>query len=208
MSTELNEKQIQILHVAEKLFAEKGFDGTSIRNISKEAGINIAMVSYYFGSKEKMLEQLLLYRSSNLKMQLDNLQKEDIAPLEKINKLIELYINRIYTNRCIYQIVHSELSNNRRAIDLKSFTDVKRKNLDSIKKIIAVGQDAGVIRKDVNVTLIPATILGTFFQFQTNRPFYEELLDLKTDEAFDNYVKNELTIHIKQTIKALLTHEI
>ncbi|MGK4569036.1 TetR/AcrR family transcriptional regulator [Flavobacterium sp. 3HN19-14] len=32
---ELNEKQIRILQVAEKLFAEKGFDGTSIRNISK-----------------------------------------------------------------------------------------------------------------------------------------------------------------------------
>ena len=56
----LNDKQLQILLVAEKLFAEKGFDGTSIRNIAKEAGINIAMVSYYFGSKEKMLEALIL----------------------------------------------------------------------------------------------------------------------------------------------------
>ena len=52
---DFNDKQIQILQVAEKLFAEKGFDGTSIRAISKLAKINIAMVSYYFGSKEKML---------------------------------------------------------------------------------------------------------------------------------------------------------
>ena len=44
MKTDFNEKQIQILRVAETLFAEKGFDGTSIRDIAKEAKINIAMV--------------------------------------------------------------------------------------------------------------------------------------------------------------------
>ena len=54
--TDFNEKQIEILHVAEKLFAEVGFDGTSIREIAKIANINIAMISYYFGSKEKLLE--------------------------------------------------------------------------------------------------------------------------------------------------------
>ena len=51
-----SEKQIQILEVAEKLFAENGYDGTSIRHISKKAGINIAMISYYFGSKDKLLK--------------------------------------------------------------------------------------------------------------------------------------------------------
>jgi AcrR family transcriptional regulator len=50
------DKQIHILQVAESLFCWKGFDATSIRNIAKEAQINIAMVSYYFGSKERMLK--------------------------------------------------------------------------------------------------------------------------------------------------------
>ncbi len=206
--TVLNEKQIQILQVAEKLFAEKGFDGTSVRNIAKEAGINIAMVSYYFGSKEKMLEALILSRSSDLKIQLENIFKEEIEPMEKIDKLIELYMARMNKNRCIYQIVHSELSNIQRSVDLKSFTEVKKRNLESLKRIIAQGQEKGIFRKDVNVELIPATILGTYFQFHTGRLLYEEIFNLKTEEAFENYIKNELTAHIKQTIKALLTHEI
>ena len=67
MKTEFNDKQIQILEVAETLFAEKGFDGTSIRDISKEAKINIAMVSYYFGSKERLLEALILHKTAGLK---------------------------------------------------------------------------------------------------------------------------------------------
>jgi AcrR family transcriptional regulator len=205
--SELNEKQIRILQVAEKLFAEKGFDGTSVRDIAREAHINIAMVSYYFGSKEKMLESLIYFRISDLKMQLDNLMKEQIEPLEKINKLIELYIARINKNKCIYQILHFELSNKKRAIDVKGFTEVKKGNLLLLEKIISEGQQKGVFRKDINVTLIPPTILGTFFHVQMNRVFYEELLDLKTEEAFDDYIKNDLTKHIQQTIKALLSHE-
>ena len=199
---------MQILQVAEKLFAEKGFDGTSIRNIASEAGINIAMVSYYFGSKEKMLESLIYSRISDLKMQLENLYREDIGPLEKINRLIELYITRISKNKCIYQIVHAELTNNKRNLDVKGFGEVKRKNLESLTKIINQGQQEGLFTTNINIALIPPTILGIFFQFQINRPFYEELLDLKTDAAFESYIKNELTAHIKQTIKGLLTHDI
>lgn len=207
MNFDFNDKQIRILQVAEKLFAEKGFDGTSIRNISKEAKINIAMVSYYFGSKERMLEALIYFRTSDLKMQLENLMNEPIGPLEKIQKLVELYIARINKNKGIYQILHFELSNKKRAINVKSFTEVKKRNMESLRKIIGEGQESGIFRKDVNIVLIPPTILGTFFHFQMNRPYYEELLDLKSDEAFDSYIKTDLTKHIQQTIKALLLYE-
>ena len=95
MENELNDKQIQILEVAETLFAEKGFDGTSIRDISKEANINVAMVSYYFGSKEKLLESLVLYKTSGLKELLSEFNRRGIwIQLEKFNKLIALYVDR------------------------------------------------------------------------------------------------------------------
>ncbi|HEX8561679.1 MAG TPA: TetR family transcriptional regulator [Flavobacterium sp.] len=202
-----NDKQIQILQVAERLFADKGFDGTSIRDIAKEAGINIAMVSYYFGSKEKMLESLILYRTSDLKMQLESLISEDLQPLEKINKLVELYIRRLNKNKCIYQIVHTELSLRKRTLNLEAFVEVKRNNLKLVEQIIGEGQKQGLFRTDVNIALLSPTILGTFFNFQTNKPFYMQLLDLKNEDAFDAYIANELTLHIQLTIKALLTYE-
>jgi len=205
--TEFTEKQIQILQVAEELFAEKGFDGTSIREIAKKAKINIAMVSYYFGSKEKLLESLILYRTSDLKMQLENLFTEELAPMDKVEKLIDLYIKRLNQNRHMYKILHFEFSSNKRIIDFKIFTDMKKQNLLSLTKIINEGQDKGVFSKNVNIALLPPTIMGPFFHFQMNRLYYEEIFGFKNDEDFDNYIKTELTSHIKKTIKALLVYE-
>lgn len=207
MKTTFTDKQIQILEVAELLFAEKGFDGTSIRNIAKEAKINIAMVSYYFGSKERLLESLIFYRTSDLKNQLENLLHEDIEPIEKINKLIELYINRINSNRGIYRILHFEFTAKKRDQNLLAFSELKNGNLKSLEAIIQEGQNKGVFRKDVIIPLITPTILGTFFHFHMNKPFFENLLNLKTEDLYNNYVKTNLTKHIQQTIKALLIYE-
>lgn len=204
---ELNDKKIQILEVAEKLFSEKGFEGTSIRDISKEAKINIAMVSYYFGSKERLLEALIFHKTSDLKLRLESLLQENLEPLEKVNKLIEIYINRICLNKGIYRVLHFELSNKKEGKSLNAFTELKKGNLKSVESIIKQGQEQGVFRKDVNIPLITPTIIGTFFHFHMNRYFFEELLDLKTEEMFNDYIKNNLTKHIQQTIKALLVYE-
>jgi len=202
--TDFNEKQVEILLAAEKLFSDKGFDGASIRDIAKEAGVNVAMISYYFGSKEKLLDALILYRTSSLRLQMESMMMDDLSPLERMDRMTEMYMERINANRKVYQIVHFELSTKKRLIDTKAFTDVKKKNLESLTHIIRAGQEQGIFREDINIPLIPPTILGTFFHFQMNRPFFEDVLGLETDEKYEAYIKNQLTDHIKRTIKALL----
>ena len=64
-----------------------------------------------------------------------------------------------------------------------------------------------MFRKNINIALIPPTIMGTYFHFQMTKPFYADLFNLKTPEDFDNYIHNDLTKHIQQTIKALLVYE-
>jgi AcrR family transcriptional regulator len=49
----------RILDAAEHLFAERGFDGASIRDVTTEAGVNLAAVHYHFGSKEDLLRAVL-----------------------------------------------------------------------------------------------------------------------------------------------------
>ena len=52
-TTSINTQE-QILNVAEQLFAENGFAGTSLRSVIREANVNLSAVHYHFGSKEEL----------------------------------------------------------------------------------------------------------------------------------------------------------
>ena len=56
MATDTKER---ILNVAERLFADRGFPATSLRDLTSEANVNIASVNYHFGSKEALLAAVL-----------------------------------------------------------------------------------------------------------------------------------------------------
>ena len=49
----------QIINVAERLFAERGFAGTTLRNVISEADVNLAAVHYHFGSKEELFRAVV-----------------------------------------------------------------------------------------------------------------------------------------------------
>lgn len=207
MMNTFNEKQISILQVAEKLFAENGFDGTSIRDISKLANVNIAMISYYFGSKEKLLEGIIIYRASNLKLQMENIFNQNVNPIEKIEKLVELYLDLIHRNKCIYQIMNTELATQKREIDKNLFNNTKKENFKILVKIIEEGQSKNIFKKDINVALIPATIMGTYLHFYNSRFYFMELIGLKDEIQLESYIHNELTQHIKKIINLLVINE-
>jgi AcrR family transcriptional regulator len=67
----------RILAAAEVLFAQRGFDGASLRQLTAAAGVNLAAVNYHFGSKDKLVEQVFRRR-------LDALNASRLAALSNI----------------------------------------------------------------------------------------------------------------------------
>ena len=67
----------RILGAAEALFAQHGFDGASLRQLTTVAGVNLAAVNYHFGSKDKLVEQVFRRR-------LDALNQHRLAELAKV----------------------------------------------------------------------------------------------------------------------------
>lgn len=203
---EWNEKQVQILEVAEKLFAERGFDGTSVRQISKEADINVAMISYYFGSKEKMLSALLNYRMSDFKIQLESILAKDIDYEKKVQEIVAFVVMRVHKNRRTHKIVNFEYSNDTLNISFEAYLAQKHENFAVIENFIKDGQKKGFFSDMVNIPLIIPTILGTYFHFYYNKKFYMGLHNLRDENSLDEFVHTTLTQHIIQTIKALLIY--
>lgn len=52
----------RILDAAEKLFGQNGFDGTSLRDITAEADVNLAAVNYHFQSKDSLIDAVIARR--------------------------------------------------------------------------------------------------------------------------------------------------
>lgn len=204
---ELNQKQIQIIEIAEQLFSENGYDGTSVRNIAKAAGVNVAMISYYFGSKEKLLEALLFYKGTDFRIQVASILTEESTYLERVDTLIAACIRRIHANRRMYKIVHFEFTNGSRKVSFSDYLDQKLQNYKLIEDFVISGQTAGAFSKNINIPLIFPTILGTYFNSYYNKPFYKTLHNLKDEDDFDAFVFTTLTPHIQRTIKAILTYE-
>ena len=57
----------EILDHAEALFAERGFFGTSVRDLTGRAGVRLAAINYHFGTKEELFRSVLLRRAEELR---------------------------------------------------------------------------------------------------------------------------------------------
>src|SRR5438045_1819029 len=86
----------KILDTAEKLFAEQGYDATSLRQVIAEAAVNLAAVHYHFGSKEELLDQLVVRRAGPVNeariAMLDGLDNDASCPQPPVEKVLEAFL--------------------------------------------------------------------------------------------------------------------
>jgi len=109
------DKKEFILTTALGLFAQKGFDGTSIRDIACKANVNVAMISYYFGSKEKMFQCIVEHKASQLKEVFQELiNNPKLSEIQKIDLVIDHYVERIFANPLFHHLLQREISLNQR----------------------------------------------------------------------------------------------
>ena len=207
---ELNEKQVQIMEAAERLFADKGFGGTSVRDIAESAGVNLAMISYYFGSKEKLMEAMFRYRGQHLTLQLQNLlQNQDLSPMQKVEKFIEDYIDRIFQKQCFHKVlIREQIANNNNAITEQIFR-LKQTNLALIKQLIVEGQKKGDFKKNVDISFLAMTLIGTTSQLVMAQRYYrkENNLEELSEAEFEKHMKKKLFSYLKNVFKAILVYE-
>lgn len=207
---ELTDKQLQLLEVAERLFSKKGFDGTSVRDIAEEAGVNTAMISYYFGSKEKLMEAIFELRAITVRAKIENLLKDDsISPLDKMYVLIDDYVERFFQRQQFHKIMICEQVINKNPSIINMVYKLKAGTTATINELIKDGQKKGVFKKNIDVILLMNTMMGTLTQMLISQQFYRDFNNLNagTEIEFQKSFKKKLNAHIKTLFKALLTYE-
>jgi AcrR family transcriptional regulator len=102
----------KIKEAARKIFLQKGFAGTKIRDIAEEANINIALLNYYFRSKEKLFDAIFSEALSELLMgMLAILNDKSLSFEEKIIKVVHSDTEQLKKNPLLPNFVFNGLSN-------------------------------------------------------------------------------------------------
>ena len=202
----ITDKKQHIIDHAMKLFAEKGFEATSIRDLAKTADVNIAMINYYFGSKEKLIETIVEKKASYMKDRIEELEaNKTISEIDKVHVLIDDYVERLLSNPNFHKVLHKELMANNRQ-DLHEFlTQTLARNAKNFATIIEKGIKRKVFRK-VDATLTIASIIGTINHVMLSKNMCNKLLEKPTEyEPYqDDVFRKRLTNHLKQMMDSHL----
>jgi len=166
----------KILLVAENLFAEKGFTATTVRDIASSADVNVAMISYYFGSKEQLIGEVFRNKMLEYKNFIQHLIEEDTNTyIEKVHNVIEYYVDRFFVKQSLSKILIniSALPPENHLQLLAS--EFRTSNFFAFQKIIRQGQECNEFKSDVDLPLLMLTMTGTLFNNIASRNIYRNL---------------------------------
>ena len=113
MKKEYSETEIKIKTAAKSLFLKKGYSATTTRVISKESDINLALLNYYFTSKKKLFEIIMLETFYDFISKMVEVYNDEKSTLEEKLKLTSSkYIDMIIAEPHLPTFVVNELKNN------------------------------------------------------------------------------------------------
>jgi AcrR family transcriptional regulator len=195
----IQDKREDILDVAENLFAEQGFEAVSIRDISKAAGINIAMVSYYFGSKEKLYEDVINRKLISTEL-LHRHTDHCTTYTEKLFALVDIYIEKFFERRQFQNIIFREMTMNQRTVMAEKITAMVHQNFLLVVDIINKGIKQKEFRK-VDVEMTVMSVIGIIRMYTTSGNMACKILKVdKECDAFDQKHKTRLRKHIREVL--------
>jgi AcrR family transcriptional regulator len=192
-----------LLQTAARLFAEHGFEAVSTRLLAKEAGVNIAMIAYYFGSKEKLFEAIIDEHIPKTRETLIGFLNLNISSWDKFSFAIDNYVDKMFQNGSFTKLLYRELSLQQRPDHSERIMDAIMRNWDVMNQIILEGQNNGSFKKDIDTIMTMTSVFGTILQI-VNTPSLAARAMSESDatSVFSEENRLRLKIHLRQLMKA------
>jgi AcrR family transcriptional regulator len=201
MNVEHKDTEALILDAARKVFLENGFDGTTMQQIATVAGINKALLHYYFRSKDRLFEEIFIEAFSRMIPNLLKVFASDAEFPEKIRSFVGIYIGALQQYPQIPLFILHELHRYPgRIIELIQSTGL---NPDFVKDIIRQEVIKGTICDIEPVQLMVNMLAMCIFPFAA-RPMIQGFIfrnDAKAYELFLEKRKTEVADFILKAIK-------
>ena len=149
------EKLDQILKEAAKLFRQKGFGGTSMRDLAAQLGMEAASMYYHIGSKDEILEKICFEVANNYLEHLEEIEIQETTHIDKLKDLIRFHVRMMIVNGSEVSVTNHDWKYLTKE-KLTTFKELRKLYETRLETLIYAGIEAGEL-----VTVNPQVALFT-----------------------------------------------
>jgi TetR/AcrR family transcriptional regulator len=187
VNSENNRKKIEqgartrLLDAGVKLFSEKGYANTSVREIVELAGVSKPILYYYFKSKEGIFRSILDYALRQQEHVLEEALKKPGSVLDRLIYLYRIMYRALMEDRNLFKFIHNLIFGPHLGAGLEGIEQYHRRIVDAIKTIYIDGLAKGEVKK-ASPDEVAFLVLGVL-DFCIHLDYvHPELLDQKRPE--------------------------
>ncbi len=198
-----------IMDAAMRLFAEKGFEATTVRDISTLADVNVALINYHFGSKEGLLQTIIETRAKLMQVRIKEISENtQLSEIEKINLIIEHYVEKFFTHHAFHKVIIFELFSSSRESLHQDTLNIFSGNSKIVESII----NSGIKKKifsEVDSAFCFSSMIGPMHHIMHSKTLRIKLFggDKETDPILEPLFKQRVIKHIQHMMKNHLLAE-
>jgi len=173
----------RLLTAAMKLFVKKGYKGSSVAEITKEAGLTRGALYCHFETKEHLAREIIkLFEESYLNTMIANVEKEDGSPSQKFDKMMRhnVWFAGENSDLCLFMtMISAEMCGSRNRLEpyLKS---VYRRWSEFIARILRDGKRTGEFKKEIDPQMMAWVIIGVHDGVLLQKEMNRETIELRS----------------------------
>jgi len=153
------ERKAQIFNAADALFGTLGYDAVSMRDVADEAGVNKALVFYYFGSKDDLFGQVMdRYYATHERILRDAFADDSGSEADRLHRMVDAYIDFIDANRNFPRLVQQQVASRGPALERigKNLTGMQRWIEEALGSLVP--DDGALAARHIFVTFSASVI--------------------------------------------------
>jgi AcrR family transcriptional regulator len=182
----------RLLNAAMKLFVKKGYKGSSVAEITKEAGLTRGALYCHFETKEHLAREIIkLFEEKYLNSMMNYVEKEGKDASDKFQKMMRfnVWFAGEHPDLCLFMtVISAEMVGSRNRLEpyLKS---VYRKWSEFIAGILKDGRRAGEFKREIDPQMMAWVIIGVHDGVLLQKEMNRETIDLQAyTKQFRNLV--------------------
>lgn len=188
----------KILDAAKTVFERKGMYGARMQEIADEAGINKALLHYYYRSKEKLFDAVFVGAFKEFFPNLMQLLESDMDVTERLEKIVDHYVNLMHSNPFLPVFIITEV--NRDAFRIKELMSNAGMNpkviIHKVQQLQNQGHLPNIDPRHIIVNLISMTVFP-----HLSRPLLQPMMFDDDKKAYDNFLAERKGVIMKMILR-------